>query len=192
MPYVAPSTVTTLQTYTSAAHNVIVNDIIDHETRIAALSPTGSQPSVGLSFVTGTSYTNGNAVPFASENWDTSGFHDNATNNTRITIPSGLAGTYMFEACAMANYSSQVTYAELNIRCNGTMETAKSIRGGVHQWPTGVSANCHFKAGGIAYNLIAGDYFELIFTATGGAFSGLSGGATTVTPTYFRAAWIAP
>jgi hypothetical protein len=34
MPYVAPSTVTTLQTYTSAAHNIIVNDIIDHETRI--------------------------------------------------------------------------------------------------------------------------------------------------------------
>jgi hypothetical protein len=34
MTYVAPSTVTTLQTYTSAAHNVIVNDIIDHETRI--------------------------------------------------------------------------------------------------------------------------------------------------------------
>ena len=35
MTYVAPSTVTTLQTYTSAAHNVIVGDIIDHETRIA-------------------------------------------------------------------------------------------------------------------------------------------------------------
>jgi hypothetical protein len=29
MTYVAPSTVTTLQTYTSAAHNVIVNDIIN-------------------------------------------------------------------------------------------------------------------------------------------------------------------
>ena len=28
MTYVAPSTVTTLQTYTSAAHNVIVNDVI--------------------------------------------------------------------------------------------------------------------------------------------------------------------
>lgn len=37
MAYVAPSTVTTLQTYTSAAHNIIVNDIIDHETRILAL-----------------------------------------------------------------------------------------------------------------------------------------------------------
>jgi hypothetical protein len=37
MAYVAPSTVTTLQTYTSAAHNIIVNDIIDHETYISPL-----------------------------------------------------------------------------------------------------------------------------------------------------------
>lgn len=36
MPYVAPSTVTTLQTYTSSAHNVIVGDIVDHESRIVA------------------------------------------------------------------------------------------------------------------------------------------------------------
>lgn len=34
MPYVAPSTVSTLQTYGSAAHNIIVNDVIDHESRI--------------------------------------------------------------------------------------------------------------------------------------------------------------
>jgi len=37
MAYVAPSTVTTLQTYTSAAHNIIVNDIIDHETYVAPI-----------------------------------------------------------------------------------------------------------------------------------------------------------
>jgi hypothetical protein len=58
MTYVAPSTVTTLQTYTSAAHNVIVNDIIDHETRIndsglviitpTSVSGTGVTSSGGL------------------------------------------------------------------------------------------------------------------------------------------------
>lgn len=36
MTYVAPSTVTAGSTYTAAAHNVIVNDIIDHESRISA------------------------------------------------------------------------------------------------------------------------------------------------------------
>jgi hypothetical protein len=34
MPYVAPSTVVAGQTYSAAAHNVIVNDVIDHESRI--------------------------------------------------------------------------------------------------------------------------------------------------------------
>lgn len=34
MPYVAPSTVVAGQTYGAAAHNIIVNDIIDHESRI--------------------------------------------------------------------------------------------------------------------------------------------------------------
>lgn len=34
MPYVAPSTVVAGQTYSASAHNVIVNDVIDHESRI--------------------------------------------------------------------------------------------------------------------------------------------------------------
>lgn len=46
MPYVAPSTVAPGQTYSASAHNVIVEDIIDHESRIvvasAAIVPTGS------------------------------------------------------------------------------------------------------------------------------------------------------
>lgn len=34
MPYVAPSTVVAGQTYSAASHNIIVNDIIDHEDRL--------------------------------------------------------------------------------------------------------------------------------------------------------------
>lgn len=37
MPYVAPSTVTAGQTYTAAAHNIIVEDVIDHEARINSI-----------------------------------------------------------------------------------------------------------------------------------------------------------
>lgn len=40
MPYTAPSTVAAGQTYTSAAHNVIVNDIIDHESRLLTTQNT--------------------------------------------------------------------------------------------------------------------------------------------------------
>jgi hypothetical protein len=33
-------------------------------------------------------------INFAVENYDTNGFHDNVTNNTRITVPAGFAGYY--------------------------------------------------------------------------------------------------
>jgi hypothetical protein len=63
MAYVAPSTVTTLQTYTSAAHNIIVNDIIDHESRMGAyiaattLATTFTTTSTSVVDVTGFSVT---------------------------------------------------------------------------------------------------------------------------------------
>ena len=34
------------------------------------------------------------AVTFDGESWDTNTFHDNVTNNTRITIPAGKTGKY--------------------------------------------------------------------------------------------------
>lgn len=54
MAYVAPSTVTTLQTYTSSAHNIIVNDIIDIDARV----PVNS----GLVLLNTTSFTTATTV----------------------------------------------------------------------------------------------------------------------------------
>ena len=34
------------------------------------------------------------SVAWTGENYDTDGFHDNSTNNTRLTIPSGKGGYY--------------------------------------------------------------------------------------------------
>lgn len=39
-------------------------------------------------------------VAFDNEEYDTNGFHDNSTNNSRITIPSGKDGYYHFQAFA--------------------------------------------------------------------------------------------
>lgn len=36
----------------------------------------------------------------SSDLWDTDGFHDPSTNNTRITIPAGLGGLYLITASA--------------------------------------------------------------------------------------------
>jgi hypothetical protein len=37
-------------------------------------------------------------IGFNNENFDSNGFHDNATNNSRMTIPSGYAGKYQVYA----------------------------------------------------------------------------------------------
>lgn len=38
-------------------------------------------------------YSAGGQVPFAAETYDTHGFHDTVTNNTRLTVPTGLGIT---------------------------------------------------------------------------------------------------
>lgn len=50
---------------------------------------------------------------------DTDGFHDNATNNTRITIPAGLGGRYMINGRCGLDIASMGTIA-INIRLNGS------------------------------------------------------------------------
>lgn len=187
MPYVAPGTATAGQVYTASAHNVLVGDIIDHESRINA-------HGCGVLFVSGTSYTPGasNPIPFGTENYDTDGYHDNATNNSRITIPTGLGGTYIFEANVMFNFSTIPTVVEVLIRCNGSMETSKAIRGGVFAGAN-QSANASYHASGIVYNAVATDYFDVCLQVTGGTYGSapLTGSTTTVTPTYFRCMRIA-
>lgn len=147
--------------------------------------------AAGLAFVTGTNYTPSAStpIPFGAENYDTDGFHDNTTNNSRITIPTGFDGTYLFEANVMFNFTTIPTALELLIRCNGTMESTKAIRGGTLA-PVNQASTASYHCAGIVYNAVAGDYFDVCLQVTGGTYGAapLSGGTTTQTPTYFRAA----
>lgn len=47
------------------------------------------------------------AIQFTSEDFDTDGFHDNSSNNTRITIPANLGGKYII--VANSNFASNPT-----------------------------------------------------------------------------------
>ena len=69
-----------------------------------ATAPEWKTPAGGASFVGASVYLTANqsianatytALAFGSENFDTDGFHDNSTNNTRMTIPAGKAGKYL-------------------------------------------------------------------------------------------------
>lgn len=66
---------------------------------------TWTTPASGSTFVGCSLYKSANqsinnatrtTITWNSEQFDTNTFHDNATNNSRITIPSGKAGYYLF------------------------------------------------------------------------------------------------
>jgi hypothetical protein len=71
-----------------------------------ATAPEWKTPSSGAASFVGakatanasTSATNGTwvAIAFQTEDFDTDGFHSTSTNTSRITIPSGKAGKYLF------------------------------------------------------------------------------------------------
>ena len=64
-------------------------------------------------------YTTATAIPFPSEDHDTSAFHDNSTNNTRITIPSGVSRVRLSANCVYANLTAN-EWKYVTIRKNGS------------------------------------------------------------------------
>jgi hypothetical protein len=61
-------------------------------------TPSGSSfVGVSASFTANQSLADATAtaVSFTTEQYDTDGFHDNSTNNSRFTIPAGKAGKYV-------------------------------------------------------------------------------------------------
>jgi hypothetical protein len=102
------------------------------------------------------------ALSFDSENFDTDGFHDNSTNNTRITIPAGKGGKYLFTYLVRfaGNNSGR---RDLALQINGT-QGANFMRVQVNSdsgLATIYNATC-------LLNLSAGDYVESIVIQTSG------------------------
>jgi hypothetical protein len=101
---------------------------------------------------------NGANVVFnlAAEDYDTSGFHDNSTNNSRITIPSGKAGYYLITG--VATYTGGTAGAgqrDLYVQKNGSTGLVNVVSQRV--------SNLNFlgmSLSDIQY-LAVGDYIEL-------------------------------
>jgi hypothetical protein len=112
-----------------------------------------------------TSNTVNYKVQFMAEDFDTDGFHDNVTNNTRITIPSGKGGYYLvYGLIHWLNNTSgrRIVYISKN---NTTQVQAEGFS---------VATNTQYPANQVAsvYNLAAGDYVELeAFQSSGGNLS---------------------
>lgn len=63
-------------------------------------------------------------ITFDGEDFDTDGFHSNTTNNSRITIPTGKAGKYLFVISGNFTNAGTSGHLQTNMRKNGTAVAA--------------------------------------------------------------------
>ena len=110
-------------------------------------------------------------INFTSETFDTNTFHDNSTNNTRITIPSGKTGYYQIYGVAVfadASNGRQMWF----LKNGATPQLAKMI----FPAPSGYDIGPYLST--VEY-LTAGDYIEMgVYQVSGGAINVL--GTTAV------------
>jgi len=123
---------------------------------------SASAPSfVGCSLVstnpvttlTNNTYT---TLAFDGEQWDTDGFHSNTTNNTRITIPTGKGGKYLF-IYKLVNPDNNwgTPTVILILRTNGNTDVARSAISLTPSTNTGAEL-----IGSVILDIPAGDYVE--------------------------------
>jgi hypothetical protein len=101
-------------------------------------------------------------VPFGAENFDSDGFHNNATNNSRITIPTGKGGKYL--VVAQQAWAANLTgLRQLRILKNGTAIQISQENNN--------ASNTVDLQNNISYilSLAAADYIEMaVYQNTGG------------------------
>jgi hypothetical protein len=105
------------------------------------------------------------AITFTSEDFDTDAFHDNSTNNTRLTIPTGKGGYYLISGLVGFDNNTSgargVTLQKNGVDVNYLYLQAPNVSGQPLLAPISYVAAA-----------AAGDYFELFaYQASGGALN---------------------
>lgn len=125
-------------------------------------SPTQPRCSAYSNATQSVSNNSATALTLNAEDFDIGTMHDNATNNTRLTVPTGGDGLYAI--IGQTNFENASDYyAELRLRVNGTTEIAYS------SGRANTSMNVHLQVQAL-YTLAAADYVELLaFQLSGSA-----------------------
>lgn len=157
MPYVAPATVVTATTITTAWGNSVK----------AATDYLANPPACRVRHSTTQSLTDNvdTVIAFNAERFKTiAGMHSTVTNNSRITITD--AGVYVFSFTG--EMAGGVTYTGLYsyVRLNGTTPIGLSCVS------TGAGGN--FTGTQTIYKCAAADYFEIVMRQTSGAARNLN------------------
>lgn len=112
-------------------------------------------------------------IAYANEDYDTNGFHDNSTNNTRMTVPTGYGGKYLINA--IIQMPSAVTTQAVVLFKNGSRFIQDGIHEGWIQTVAGLSNNDAAGVGGsIVLDAVATDYFEIACYVDGSGTATLS------------------
>jgi len=92
-------------------------------------------------------------MPFTTELYDTDSFHDNSTNPSRFTIPTGKGGKYLITFAASFDGAAS-DYFYLNFFKNGgtNIQSGQNVFGmhknwGANNWSQSISTVCSFTAG---------------------------------------------
>jgi hypothetical protein len=96
------------------------------------------------------------AVPFTTEIADSNGFHDNTTNPSRFTIPTGYGGKYLLTAFGFLDVGSNSRFT-LYYYKNGSDIGNQ----GIMQQAGNMNSNNQAITGSRQVSLVAGDYVEL-------------------------------
>jgi hypothetical protein len=101
------------------------------------------------------------AVAYTTEQYDTNTFHDNSTNNTRITIPTSYGGKYQLSAFIGNPYGTPGGYQIMYVYKNGSIFTDSTFFGGqAVRMNTGVYNTLALST---TITTVATDYWEIYY-----------------------------
>lgn len=119
------------------------------------------------------------AVTFNTEDYDTDAIHDNVTNNTRFTIPSGKSGKWLISG-VVAFASNATGFRFVRLYKNGT---AFIVPAGIPP----VNGDTTQLAFSYIHTFTAGDYMEVFVYQNSGGNLNIAGSDTNVQFTYLGA-----
>lgn len=141
------------------------------------VAPAGGSTFVGASATNSSdqSISNGTwtTVAFNTEQFDTDAFHNNSTNNTRMTIPTGKGGYYLVTT-AIQFGSNDTGFRATVLRKNGS--DYQNLN-----WVDADSGNTIWTSGSTIISCVATDYLEIaVYQNSGGALNANAGCNFTV------------
>lgn len=156
---------------------VLTADSTVSPTGLKWATPVSTPTFVGVGLVlngTSTSITQNTQLTFAfaSEEYDTNTFHDNSTNNQRITIPTGYGGKYLITNQIMCP-DDWNGYAYSYLYKNGSALNSIGLYNDGRFGSLALTSGVNALIGSTIITLAAADYLELRFQSaiTTGAHS---------------------